>query len=154
MSDTRKARRDFLRLALGAAAAAAVPRGLSARAFGGVGLAGNKTPAGLLDELYAGLQLYWGDLHGHTSYSDGYGAPKLYYDYAGVKQLDFCAVSDHSEWINFFQQNLPMSDGSPVPLWKNLVQEVKNRYVPGSFVTFPGYEYTNDNFGHLSLIHI
>ena len=150
MSEMRKARRDFLRLALGAAATAAVPRALHGRGALGPGLGG--IPAGILDELYSGLQLYWGDLHGHTSYSDGYGAPKLFYDYGGVKQLDFCAVSDHSEWINFFQEHLPMADGSPVPLWKNLVQEVEDRYVPGSFVTFPGYEYTNDKLGHRTVV--
>ena len=145
-------RRDFLKLALSAAAAAAVPRVLYARGAGALGLAGDRTPANILDDLYAGLQLYWGDLHGHTAYSDGYGAPKLFYDYGGIKNLDFCGVSDHSEWINYFQGTLPMADGSPVPLWKGLVQEVNNRYVPGRFVTFPGYEYTNDQYGHRTIV--
>jgi hypothetical protein len=145
-------RRDFLKLALSAAATAAVPRVLYARGAGALGLAGDRTPANILDDLYAGLQLYWGDLHGHTAYSDGYGAPKLFYDYGGIKNLDFCGVSDHSEWINYFQGTLPMADGSPVPLWKGLVQEVNNRYVPGRFVTFPGYEYTNDQYGHRTIV--
>ena len=105
-----------------------------------------------LDQMFADMQLYFGDLHGHTAYSDGFGTPPLFYDYGGLKQLDFCAISDHSEWVNFFQAHLPMADGTPVPLWANTVKEAVARYVPGSFVTFPAYEWTNDQYGHRTVV--
>jgi hypothetical protein len=106
-----------------------------------------------LDELFAGLRLYWGDLHGHTAYSDGFGTPPQFYDYGGLRKLDFSAISDHSEWVNYYQDQLPMADGSPVPLWANLVQEVKARSVRGAFVAFPAFEWTSDDYGHRTVVY-
>jgi hypothetical protein len=152
MSEMRR-RRDFLKMALGAAAITAIPRGVSARAGAlGAGPGGNAILAGVLDDLYSGLQLYFGDLHGHTAYSDGFGTPPLFYDYGTARGLDFCAVSDHAEWVNYFQDHLPMEDGSPVPLWPNIVNEVTARYVPGTFVPFPAFEWTSDHYGHRTVV--
>lgn len=155
MSGIRGGRRDFLRIALGAAAAAALPRGLATRAAARAGFpGGGKSPTDALDDLFDGLQLYWGDLHGHTAYSDGFGTPPLFYDFGGLRGLDFCAISDHAEWINYYEEHLPMEDGSPVPLWANTVQEVKNRYVPGAFVPFPAFEWTSDDYGHRTVVYM
>ena len=138
-------RRDFLRITLGSGAAVAVQGIFRA----GDVAAAPGTPTESLDELFAGQQLYWGDLHGHTGYSDGFGAPAAFYEYGRtVRKLDFCAISDHAEWLAYRMNRLPMADGSPVPLWANLLSEVEARYVPGTFVTFPGYEWTNDDYGH------
>jgi len=47
-------------------------------------------------------QFYWGNLHVHTSYSDGAGLPKDAYEYARDKaHVDFCSVTDHSQMLTF-----------------------------------------------------
>ena len=40
--------------------------------------------------------LYWGDVHGHTSLSDGQGTPDEYFTYArDTANLDFTILTDH-----------------------------------------------------------
>lgn len=145
-------RRDFLKIGLTAGAAASVAGILRAGTVGdGRGLAA--VAAESLDELFAGHNLYWGDLHGHTGYSDGFGTPSAFHEYGRARQgLDFAAISDHAEWIGFHEKKLRMSDGSPVPLWANLIAEVEAQNVPGSFVTFPGFEWTSDVHGHRTVV--
>ncbi|MHA1395127.1 MAG: hypothetical protein ACTSRZ_16610 [Promethearchaeota archaeon] len=44
------------------------------------------------------MRLYWGDIHGHTLYSDGSGTPDETYKFArDVALLDFAALTDHAE---------------------------------------------------------
>ena len=143
-------RRDFLRVAASAGAAASVPGVLRAALQDPTGAAGTATES--LDDLFDGHRLYWGDLHGHTGYSDGYGTPSSFYDHGSQQRLDFCAISDHTEWLNFSGSKLRMGDGSPLPLWSNLIAEAEDRYVPGAFVTFPGFEWTSDDHGHRTVV--
>ncbi len=72
----------------------------------------------------------WGDLHGHTLFSDGRGTVEEYYDFAeNVAGLDFCAVSDHA---------FELVDA----MWE-YSKEVTNRVnKPGRFVTFQAYEWS------------
>ncbi|TFF89375.1 MAG: hypothetical protein EU549_00895, partial [Promethearchaeota archaeon] len=43
-------------------------------------------------------RLYWGDIHGHTTYSDGSGLPSGSYEFAReVALLDYAALTDHAE---------------------------------------------------------
>lgn len=83
-----------------------------------------------------GLHAFYGNLHSHTSYSDGSGLPLDAYVYArDVAGLDFLAVTDHIEmltWIEF-------SDG---------LQKADSLSVDGSFVGFYGYEWTSNYYGH------
>lgn len=74
--------------------------------------------------------LYWGDLHGHTLFSDGRGTVEQFYDFAeNVAGLDFCAVTDHG---------FEITDA----MWA-YSKEVTNRvYRPGKFVTFQAYEWS------------
>ena len=76
--------------------------------------------------------LLWGDLHGHTLFSDGRGTVEEFYDFAQrVAALDFCAVSDHA-----FELTEAMWEHSKV---------VTNRvYQPGRFVTFQAYEWSGN----------
>jgi hypothetical protein len=141
-------RRHFLLIAAGAALA---PKGvlrLRAAEVGGPAV----VPATDLAELFAGLRLYWGDIHGHTGFSDAYGGPAEYYDHARrVKRLDFSAITDHAEWINFFSAKLKMHDGRPLPLWTMTLDEADRQTVSGTFVAMPAVEWTNDTFGHRCL---
>ena len=46
-----------------------------------------------------GPRVYWGDLHGHSNYSDGSGVPEEYFTYArDVSALDVAALTDHDHW--------------------------------------------------------
>jgi len=75
-------------------------------------------------------RVLWGDLHGHTIFSDGRGTVEEYLDFArNVAGLDFCAVSDHA---------FEITDA----MWAHS-KEVTNRFNdPGRFVTFHGYEWS------------
>lgn len=42
------------------------------------------------------LQVYFGNLHAHTSYSDGSGTPAMAYDHARIAGLDFMAITEHN----------------------------------------------------------
>ncbi len=82
-------------------------------------------------------RLYWGDLHGHTLYSDGSGLPSEAYEFArDVALLDFAAISDHSEhFIRFGDVDL-------FGMFQN-IQEITNRYnTIGEFVTLQALEWT------------
>jgi hypothetical protein len=74
--------------------------------------------------------LLWGDLHGHTLFSDGRGTVEEYYDFAQrVAGLDFCAVSDHAfELVD--------------EMWAHSKAVTNRLNQPGTFVTFNGYEWS------------
>ena len=74
-----------------------------------------------------GYHLFWGDLHGHTVYSDGIGSLEDYYTFGRDKAgLDFCAVSDHA----FFNKEVwDMMKNATLYFNKN-----------GEFVVFLGIE--------------
>lgn len=74
--------------------------------------------------------LLWGDLHGHTLFSDGRGTVEQYYDFAErVAALDFCAVSDHA---------FEVLD----EMWAHSKAVTNRLNKPGRFVTFNAYEWS------------
>lgn len=95
-------------------------------------------------------QIFWGEIHGHTAYSDGgRRGPEEYYAFGReAALLDFCAASDHDGGI---------ADHDPLERWGELV-EVANRFnEEGRFVTLLGWEIrhagllTGRAFGHKNI---
>jgi len=112
-------------------------------------------------------QVYYGQLHSHTSDSDGTGTPAEAYAYARDKAyLDFFSVADHCSYP--YDPDDPLNpygnDGLTVEEYNNL-QKVANKFNdPGKFVTFWGFEWTSDDTswggpatllgkGHLTIIN-
>lgn len=83
------------------------------------------------------LQLFWGDIHGHTILSDGLGSPESYYEFGREEAfLDFCAIADHAQY---------MSDED----WALTQRITKQFNDPGHYATLLGYEYScNANMEH------
>ncbi len=94
--------------------------------------------------------LYFGQLHAHTNYSDGAGSCEDAYQHAtGVDNLDFLAVTDHSN--SFDNANdASILDGSVSSEW-NEGNELADKYTTKDFVSIFGYEMTWSNgLGHMN----
>ncbi len=95
-------------------------------------------------ESGAPLRLYWGDLHGHSAWSDGTGEPEDYFRYArDVSALDFAALTDHDD------EGLRPLDADRFAQEREIAESF---HAPGRFVTLYGYEYTNPRTGHLTVL--
>jgi hypothetical protein len=106
-------------------------------------------------------RLFFGDIHFHSSISDGYNKPETMYKNAITDNyLDFVCMTDHGELIN--QQDIT----PPQPIWmwlRSFVQVLKYKFLgqdewkmekdnvrrfnnPGNFTTFLGFEYSSGPF--------
>lgn len=84
-------------------------------------------------------QTYIGDLHNHTSYSDGSGTPALAFATAYSNGADFLAVTDHSHVL------------TPIE-WQNTINQANAATIDGEFVALAGYEYgQNLGEGHINV---
>lgn len=76
--------------------------------------------------------LYWGDIHAHTKYSDGMGTPEEAISFArDIARLDFASITDHDDIGPY------LSDKE----WEDTKKIIARFDVPNKFVTFLGYEY-------------
>jgi hypothetical protein len=92
-------------------------------------------------------RILWGDLHGHSNFSDGTGLPEDYYRYArDVAALDVAVLTDHDHW------GIPFLDEAP-DLWKEIQEKTQSFYEPGRLVTLEGFEWTNWIYGHRHVLH-
>lgn len=83
------------------------------------------------------MQVYFGDLHNHTSYSDGSGTPTQALAAGKAAGFDFMAISDHSYAIDDSE-------------WANTLQAV-NDATTSDFVGLRGFEYTQGAEGHINV---
>ena len=94
-----------------------------------------------------GPRVWWGDLHGHSNFSDGTGVPEDYFLYArDVSALDVSALTDHDHW-----GMLPLY--SHEALWKEIETQTRRFHEPGRFVTLLGYEWTSWIYGHRHVLY-
>jgi hypothetical protein len=91
--------------------------------------------------------LLWGDIHGHSSLSDGTGTPDDYFEYArDVAALDIVALTDHDHW------GLRFLDANP-EIWERIREATERFHQPGRFVTLLGYEWTSWLQGHRHVLY-
>ena len=92
------------------------------------------------------LNLYWGDIHGHSNLSDGTGTPDDYFAYARFAAgLDAAILTDHDAW------GFDRLDEHP-EIWSLIKNKTAKHHKPDKFITFSGYEYTNFTTGHMHVI--
>ena len=82
--------------------------------------------------------LYFGDLHSHTSYSDGTGLPDDAYAMAKASGADFLAITDH-----YF----PLTDVE----WQAMLESANANTVDGEFVAMAAYEYYLPGINELNI---
>jgi len=94
---------------------------------------------------------YWGDIHCHSTNSDGSGTLNHNYEYArDISMLDFCAYTDHDFCWDMKSQVIWMKTIG----WKKAKTAVNKFYEPGRFVTLSAYEYANSTGdGHYNVYY-
>lgn len=105
-----------------------------------ISLKNNKAISGTSNPVRNGkymgkYNLYWGDIHAHSSFSDGMGTPQSLLAYArDTARLDFSAVTDHDDIGPY------LSDEE----WEATKRAVAEFDDPGEFTTFLAYEYRSE----------
>jgi len=80
------------------------------------------------DDNTSPYNLYFGDLHSHTSYSDGMGTPDQAYAAARAAGAHFLAVTDHYFPLNEME-------------WADTLRSADEHTEEGEFVGIAGYEF-------------
>jgi len=117
-------------------------------------------PCVLTENLFP-YKLFFGDIHIHSELShDGAGSIDELYQYArGTAVLDFAAASDHQTGVTNLSgyaghiSSLPCFKLEMTPLlWELTCKKAKEYNKPGTFVTFPGFEFAPSGLsGHRNL---
>ncbi|MCD8188936.1 MAG: hypothetical protein LUD78_01715, partial [Clostridiales bacterium] len=101
--------------------------------------------------------IYFGQLHSHTNYSDGAGSITDAYEHAievheTADTLDFLAVTDHSNsFDSASSDSVTISDGSLSEEWTEGNAYAESYTTDGEFVALFGYEMTWSNgLGHIN----
>ncbi|MCL1817070.1 MAG: CehA/McbA family metallohydrolase, partial [Clostridiales bacterium] len=122
-------------------------------------ISGDPTTFYYTKAVTGGEKVYFGQLHSHTTNSDGIGSLTEAFDYAkNIAKLDFFAVTDHS---NSFDETGASSDNpatinldtynSGSSKWQAGVAAAAAAYLPNAFISFYGYEMTwSGGPGHMN----
>ena len=95
----------------------------------------------------ASQPLYWADLHGHSSYSDGTGTPAEYLNYArDIAALDVIALTDHDHFGLLFLD-------AHEDRWHEIITVTNEYHQPGEFVALLGFEWTSWIYGHRHVLY-
>jgi len=94
------------------------------------------------------LNLYWGDVHWHSTYSQDVGITNatleygLYYSY-DVANMDFCIPTDH-DICGIHAKGPPFNSET----WQEYINKVNSFHRAGVFATLVAYEWTSRLYGH------
>lgn len=101
--------------------------------------------------------LYYGQLHAHTSLSDGVGTPDEAYEWAkNNAKADYVAITDHSNWFDNDKasENITDVSQSTSTEWKQLHTSADKYTENGKFVGIAGFEMTwsgsTGGWGHIN----
>ncbi len=79
---------------------------------------------------------YWGDLHAHSTVSDGSGPPRMAFATARAAGLHFFALTDHDSWLTPEE-------------WNEIGNAATAATVENAFIALRGFEFTTPD-GHIS----
>jgi hypothetical protein len=106
------------------------------------------------------MNLYFGDLHNHTGYSDGRGRPEQALAQMRERGLDFAALTDHAESLNIpliTRRNYPniatpFSCPPPPGLteWEDTLRQATLATQDG-FLALRGFEFSSSVQGHVNV---
>ena len=106
-------------------------------------------------EAAANLNLFFGDIHCHSDWSDGNGAPEDLFETAR-SHLDFWALTDHAfDEVVFSLDYRKYKGGKLVnDEWPRLQELCRSHEKNGRFIPFLAYEWTNFQFGHHNVYYL
>jgi hypothetical protein len=85
-------------------------------------------------------RLFWGDLHLHSTFSDGKELPGTLYPFARSRGLDFAAITDHINTGDVYAAPWEFNHTMAAADWQELQTLARTHNVRGSFVTLLGFE--------------
>lgn len=89
----------------------------------------------------SGLQIFYGDLHNHTGYSDGTGRPEDALRQIRARGLHFAAITDHGE---FLDRETVARDAQK---WAAVARQVADAS-SDEFLAIRGFEWSSPRQGH------
>lgn len=100
-------------------------------------------------ELYPQTNIYFGNLHSHTSYSDGVETPEIAFDHArNEAKLDFLAITEHNHYIEKTPGKYARDNSS-------LVKTAMTKTIDGKFVALYGQEFSSISKGnHANVLEV
>ena len=97
-------------------------------------------------EKEAEYQVFFGNMHCHTAFSDGSATPEVAYAYARDAKLDFLGITEHSNCLD------EAFDCDKSRKFRDLKAQAEAMTEPGRFVALYGSETTWYNqFGHMNI---
>ena len=115
---------------------------------------GEVTQAVFTEKIALDWNVYFGQLHAHTSLSDGTGSVEEAFDYASkVENLDFFAVTDHSDSFDNADTGAIDADGAGISTGWAAGKQAAASVTNENFVGLFGFEMTwpeDKQLGHIS----
>ena len=115
---------------------------------------GEVTQAVFTEKFTPDWNVYFGQLHAHTNLSDGTGSVEEAFDYASkVENLDFFAVTDHSDSFNNADAGEIAKDGAGISTGWAAGKQAAASVTNEDFVGLFGFEMTwpeDKQLGHIS----
>ncbi len=87
-----------------------------------------------------GMSAYWGDLHAHSTASDGRGPARMAFDTARAAGLHFFALTEHDSWLTTEE-------------WNEIGNAATAATVNDTFIALRGFEYSHSSKGHVNVFN-